>query len=756
MGWVATFTNPEEVYAGTGASAAITCRECNIQAQIGEADQCVLLIDFDVLTSYEDETDSSNPCQLFSLVTVTRDGDTYFRGRVSERPLMREESNELEVHIEGYDAVLERTLVPSATGAYDWSMETSAVGVTNITILPVDTSGEYSDDWYPAPAHATLWYEPTGVTDTLDVGIDAVQTDIVLASVGFQGFPQDSFVLIDSEWIYYEGYQDATGGKYQLTNCVRGALGTAAAAHLAGATVTPKVAKQMAPNEPVIVYHWNGVSWDDFTGFEIDPLDGKFFMPYSVDAFKADYSVYDHDGSLGGGVVVDIADVILRAVKAPMAYGGAGYEDTDHDIVDLGIAITRVDYSPKGLTPFAAEFIRTVLNIEGLENELLFYFNHTDGKFKLLDMSQSVSPDIYLPHVSSMVKERNIFDLYSGILVAYSKEVARNVATALHAWRASNGQSTGVGGGVGAPAWWGWNAVGGKTITDDNYVSQYAVTDLSTYAGPTWDGILIPSYPHYLGYFYFGADAPVMSVDELSFTIGVWGKGAWDLTWEGADDWDSSNPNTSGAFVKLSPELSRLIGSAGGSVTSGQKKSYTGKQFTKKLLNCVRLRVDSFPTDNDVDMDRLYMHELKIVANSQSYEFVQLTDAPTTNQLLVRADLSYRKIRGNIKASIGVGGSPRADFWDVGGASRGAAISAARLHLKTALQLYAAHSYLSYTPPVDASGSTVKPELGMTVEVTESFGVTYTGILRGYQIKNVGGELEYTFDVLDYDADPVE
>lgn len=751
MGWIATFTNPEEVYAGTGASAAVPCRECTIQAQIGESDQCVLLIDSDVLTSYEDETASANPCQLFSLVTVTRDGDTYFRGRVSERPLMREDVNELEVHVEGFDAVLERTLVPSAAGAYDWSMETSAVAVSNIVLLPITTSGEYSDDWYPAPAHATMWYEPSGVTDTLDANISDSDDPIVLAS-GYVGFPQDSFVLIDTEWIYYEGYQDAGGGKYQLTGCIRGALGTTAAAHLAGATVTPKVAKQMAPNEPIIVYVDDGGGYEEMTDFEINPLAGKFFIAISLDPHKADYSVYDNDGSLGGSDIVDIADVVLRALKAPMAYGGAGFEDADHDIIDLGIAITRVDYSPKGLTPFAAEFIRNVLNIEGLENELLFYFNHTDGKFKLIDISQNVTPDIYLPQVSSMVKERNIFDLYSGLLVAYNTETARNMANSGHAWRAASGESTGVGGDNGAPEWWYWSGTGVKTPEDSNGVAMYVVTDKSDYGGPVWDGAPTPSYPHYLAYFYFGADAPVVSLEELEFTIGVWGKGAWDLTWEGADDWDSSLPNTSGTFVKISPELSRLIGSAGGSVTSGQKKTYTGKQFTKKVVNCVRLRVDEFPTDNDVDLDRLYVHELRITANTQSYEFVQLTNSATTNPLLINAELSYRKIRGNIKASTGVAGSPRCDFWDVGGASRGSAISAARLHLKTTLQLYAAHNYLSYTPPLDASGSVVKPELGMTVEVAESSGVTYTGILRGYEIRNVGGELQYTFDVLDYDA----
>lgn len=762
MTYTCTITNPRRVYkgAGQGASATVQVKEVRISAQLsGEISQCELTVDIaDTLAVYDVETNPLNPVHLNSTVILERDGQKWFRGVIKEKPLLRDDGASLILFVRGHEEGLRTSLVPDSSGSYTWSKTTSAVSVTERPILPTTAASDRveRDWWWPAPSQTDMWYEPTGVADAVPTGgINDSQTSIGLASGTWKGFGINGFVKCETEWIWYDGlHYDATSGQWVLLNCIRGALGTTAAAHAQGETITQKVAKEIAPDSPIFleVDPPGAPDWEDLSltqEFDFNPFEGKFIFPYSTADHRGTYSVYDVDGSLGGASVLDLSDLVIDILEAPRQFGGAGLTSADYDIPPLGIYITRIDYSPRSMSPYAWELIHEIIERLGLTEEIVFYYDHTAGVFRLRNLAQTAA-QLFANARLSIVKERDLEDVRTGILVSYTSEQPRLATKQSDAWRPSSGESQG-------PTHWvvvQQNSAGDTfhQEVDNNAVPYAFFTGLESYAGPMWESGT-PGSAFAMAYFWFGAGAPSFQPDKLEMTIATWGKGEYNFTVQACNDYDPSSSFTNGTWAPLSSQLTGLKGKAAGSVTSGAKQSFTADQFLQKSINAIRI-ILNFPQHTQTTRDGVPMflvHIFKFFGGTEGYSFVQLTDgAPAVNQL--QAENSFIKLRGGTGATSGTAGVQLTEFWDIGASTAGAAVSAGMLKLRDSLRFYESRSYETDEAPLDASGSILKPELGMTAAIQETALSAYTGIIRGYEIEMNAAGTRYRFDVLDYAA----
>jgi hypothetical protein len=340
--YTATFTNPEQNYAGTGITRTVPIAYGEKQADYGAVSAMVLHIqEEDTLSLYDVETDSANPIQLNSTVVVTRvsDGAIVFRGYVMSKPVTRdfEQGAFMEVSCFGKEGVLTQTLCPY-NGSYQWTVSSSSVTTGTIDM-------QASDAWDAYPEVSTLWPDPTTApdvwiqnadcpNDTLDAGILAGATDIVLAGAGGGGFAPRGYVVIDTEYIYYPCcWYNAAISKWQLGNtadgtqyeCVRGELGTAAAGHLAAAAVYNKRAKNIAPGVITLRKAGTVLNQSKYTSngalgcIILNEDDGGT-------PFTADYLVYDEDATIDpASVVVTLGDIVTSIITADDDEGGAGF-----------------------------------------------------------------------------------------------------------------------------------------------------------------------------------------------------------------------------------------------------------------------------------------------------------------------------------------------------------------------------------------------------------------------------------------------
>lgn len=154
--YTATFTNPQENYAGTGMSRSVPIAYAEKQADLGAVSAMVMHIEEDVLSMYNVETDAANPLQLNSTVVVTRDADgkVVFKGYVVTKPVIVqfEQGAFMEIACWGKEGVLTQTFCPYG-GTFQWTQASSSIAVTGVAL-------QYSDAWEEYDDVSTLWPDP--------------------------------------------------------------------------------------------------------------------------------------------------------------------------------------------------------------------------------------------------------------------------------------------------------------------------------------------------------------------------------------------------------------------------------------------------------------------------------------------------------------------------------------------------------------------------------------------------------------------
>ena len=342
----ATFINPVKNYTGTGATATdVPIALFGKQHAFDSISTATLLIRTDVVSKYALETDdANNALQLNSTLTVVEGGAYHFRGYVFAKPYFKsiDGQNFLQVECYGWDGILAQTLPVDSAGNNVWTLESDFVEVTD---MPFQVAAK-ADSVFDTFQSDTLWPDPddaTGLKCYIDGDSDTLYTDgvgtvlaadatTIILTTTFQGFVPRGWILIDSEWIFFDGYDNSNAdGKYRLYNCVRGQLGTSAATHAEGSTVTEKLGKQLAPQSIDISQDEDGgTDWEKIrrgADFETVNKLGCFVLPEpATGVYKGTYSVYDEDSTLDvGSTPVTLNTILTQMLKGASIYGGPGF-----------------------------------------------------------------------------------------------------------------------------------------------------------------------------------------------------------------------------------------------------------------------------------------------------------------------------------------------------------------------------------------------------------------------------------------------
>ena len=312
------------------------------------------------------------PIQQRGYVTY-RENDTYlFRGRIHSvtRTLIEGKPAVTIVALDKLQ-VLNETY-SSFSGYYSFTRRSGATALSAVRLWPgydydaaVTTSKR---TWYPDPASdawlSTTYLDALSYKDTLAANINSSATEIKL-STSNKFFPPSGFVSIDSEWIQYNGYTwNQSDGYWYLNNCRRaepGILGTTAAAHLAAATVYPRIPKRIHDLSSILI---EGDPDTTYTAADAEAVPDANYTPnYEENSFTfnledpltlgkrtaaaitaygslwATYDVYDEDDGDTTALYLG-ADVITDLLEATTGNLGPGFAPTAPETCTANVTIS--------------------------------------------------------------------------------------------------------------------------------------------------------------------------------------------------------------------------------------------------------------------------------------------------------------------------------------------------------------------------------------------------------------------------------
>ncbi len=779
--FTATFTNPERNYDGApnGASEDVALTPGAIERlDFGDAYQtistCGVIVSVDIIDRFSQTTLSTNPIQENSTVLIQRIFEgvtrTWFRGYVHAIPMVQtDDGNILALTLYGKEGSLEKALCRDASGNFRWTLETSSWKVTEMPLQPTSAYGTFQG--------STLWPDPgdadgaksyikdaSSNSDTLDTTIligDSVPFDVIL-STSDEGFTPRGWLKIDSEFMYYDGYDDdEADNKFRCRVTARAQLGTSAAQHTAGATVFEKLAKQIAPSNIVLEV-------DDGDGF-VKQINGKqfkvnaktgffIFVETTTDTWRGTYSIYDEDKSFdAGSTVISLNDIVEALCTSPVEFGGAGFSagDLDFSIETGNIFVNRYDYDPTTKPQYALAAINQVIATIGFKDEIQFNYKHFANKLRLRIVGNSANVAT-VPFVEVWDTDKSLENVNSMAIVQYNDDQSINSATVDFAWHQA---ATGSGN---SPDLYESSSA---ESADFNFKFKESFTAAGTIGlefavdgrDDTKIGGLFKHDPtgdfdHSHWWFGTGVTPVVVDLNRIEIRINNYrvigpkqpfqnSNKTYLCRIDGCVDYNSSSHTGTwqelGCFMTGEPSVN------GGSV----KGNWTA--FLLQRVNAIRVVWEFMPGPKEPNQYYGVIHDLFIVTNNVKFAEVQLTDdvADKGDSTKIFAPDSFRKLRGGIHSSTNVAGTQRPIWHRIGASSDGAAVSLARTLLKTNLVLYESKRG-EYTGPLP-----VKPDLGTTVTITETpGGATYTGALRSSLVTVTHDEIRVIADVFDYDA----
>jgi len=744
-----------------------------------------MMIRSDVASKHNLETDdANNALQLNSTVVVTEGAAYHFRGSVKHKPrfVTLQDGVYLQVRCEGWDGVLTQTFpVDPTTGSPVWTLESDTYALTDMPLQATSNYGSFQGSTlWPDPDDATgIKCYTNGANDPLDAGIDDDDVTLTLSTVT-KSFVPRGWVKIDSEWIYYDGYDNATDvdGKYMLYGLKRGELGTTAAAHLATTIVTEKLGKQIAPKTCKVENDEDGgtdyVEIRRGAKFDIHHMLGCFVLNKAAEGtYRASYSVYDafdadaeaEEKLDPASVSITVNDIVTQMMTGSADDFGPGFvaDDLDFDTTTGLIKVNRYDYDPEEKPVYVFDAIQDFLRSISLDKEVKFWFKHSTGKFRMKVISDDGSPAITLPNCSAVEEQKSLEDIYSGVRVSYSDDQTLNRATIDHCWH------TAADGAGNRPTKWHaqWWLDNTKMVAESNdagtFGTRYAIDDdPKTVFGATWSyGV---SGDVDMGHFWFGAGTtpPLMYLKNMKLRIGGAGQikdlanqqdycnpeKEYEMHVEGCIDYDSDAHT--GTWVDLGFSLKGKPGDNAGGWVTGEASAFS---LTK--VNAVRIVWDYMmggKPQGGISVPRYhaYIYDLEINGDTIKYTNVQLTDTVKGDPNYYYAEDPFEKLRGGIKASIGTAGVQRVTTEDIGAGSENAAVSTGRLMLLAGLRLHGQRRW-EYRGVLPGT-----PELGITLKY-ETTAEDYTGVLREYSMGiGAGGQTICTGVVLSTETDVIE
>ena len=440
-----------KIYHPSGSpSRVVVPQSVDFGGGLNEAAGCSLnfISDFDL---FEDESSSTNPCQVKSWISVKRNGFREFCGRITRREL---DMPSRTVKVEAADAWAEiGKCIASFGGDALGVLATSTSTVAEATMVPAFAG---STRYYPAPATANAWRAITGTPKTVNTAGTATWATgtKITATASHERMLNTGFLITPtSKCVHYDGYDLATGGAvYEFKQVSWDALGTTGSApadNLASSAVYQYLPNRIDPSadmaggKPVLA--WDGATPLNYgSDFTVDFDDGCIILAVAPGgAVTASYLAYDEDDApaagdyiLGGDNTYGVIEILLSATRDNLGPGLTPASHLDIDIPRVVIPRLELDGQLLGeiIPRLLAEQGQNGVTYEAADPwghgrlPLAYWLDPNAGTgagdaaaFKVQAIEQHAT-GTWLPNVASLGYEITLAGVKSGVLTKWTED----------------------------------------------------------------------------------------------------------------------------------------------------------------------------------------------------------------------------------------------------------------------------------------------------------------------------------------------
>lgn len=407
---------------------------------------------------FRDETNTNTPVQTRAVVEYIEDGRRLFFGSLWS---VRRDFAAKVVTITAFDKlqVLNETYAIYDDGAdlhYNFAITSPLLAITRVEMKAgYDYGYGFRDVWFPIFSDTDAWLSTTNSPSTtlgsaMASGASPASGSRLKLGTAHSGLLPAGFVSIDSEWIQYNGHAyDQTDGFWYIHDIQRGALGSTAAAHSAGATVYGRILKRIFFRGPLRMEGYTGTAYEIIKreqykvnyeeghfAFSSDPLKLRTGSDYT--SIFGTYPVYDEEG----GGAVDLADWINDLLVTDPDAGGPGfdaaYTDTCTPNISFAnpITVTRIQIDKP---TFVLDAIRDVASQLGLakgtdQDALIWYYESNADEATFKTVAQNTTPDRLYTKEVRIDEEVNLENPKSAVLVRYESGSDFNLIGARRIW----------------------------------------------------------------------------------------------------------------------------------------------------------------------------------------------------------------------------------------------------------------------------------------------------------------------------------
>jgi hypothetical protein len=410
-------------------------------------------LDFTVAEDYSllsDAANPANPLRENCRVELARDGVVLFRGYAYQLERTQTAWGEQAIKASCKDRLgkWEKTLagigahclftVECPTAGFGRSVDGSPTTTVMIPLQLADQRAGYDQvdaEWPVYPKFAAATDTPSSASPWLAKSVmpaTELWADLDDSSTGpiqvedWTVFTAPGFAQLGSELVQYEyayPQSPAAGNVGYLANISRGALGSTAAAHLAGTACCQRCLKTLSPRILTALTYGAGdpVAAGDY---RIKVTDGRFdfsYDPSGLPALNGYYGAYDEDNSAG----VTLASLATGLLKFDRALGGPGLSDGQIDVSGLDfIPVSRyqVDSEQGTLETLQALIDEVALDRRGFGRRPIGLYYDSDGDKAVLASLAQGAPDCYMRSAQDVTEQVGLDNLYSAVAVRFASD----------------------------------------------------------------------------------------------------------------------------------------------------------------------------------------------------------------------------------------------------------------------------------------------------------------------------------------------
>lgn len=410
---------------------------------------------------FSDESSATNPLIRNSYVTISRDGTIIFRGYVNGFGTEQVGTEQMVTVylVDKWGKVKDCIALLDSTPIF--SRVTDELPLTNVPLEAAVATDDAVYSYYPDPADAEgskAWIDTGTPTALLGANINSSVTEIEVGATMPALLPA-GFVKIGTEYIQYDGLT-SDGSDYFLHNCTRGSLGSTAAGHTSGDTITQLVPKRIHGKAPMIVegFYNSGSQWEpmlpgNYTAqlaegridFHLNPAGAREEGGASAfTAFRiATYSVYDETEDVG--TAVNVGQVVEDIMKGSVSLGGPGLTSGELDIAAAlyDIKITRIDTDRVGkVGDVIASLLDTIGLAEGTDRDAVgTWYDAANDKVVVGFISQGGAGTVF-GEPRDVSQDQSLDEIASAVCVEYrTNEI--NLLSSRRCWHPEVGDTVG-------------------------------------------------------------------------------------------------------------------------------------------------------------------------------------------------------------------------------------------------------------------------------------------------------------------------